>query len=253
MTAWLMAHGPIPSFQKYLLEPARLSSPGLVYGKYAQEAVSLTEEYRGVLRICPWTNSVIWMDLEWSGYISAQRDVSLFFFRCSWVSLIFSSWSKPSEKESMVLSWKSGMTSGWNGAFLHCNRMFNYKPSILGYLRYLHLWKPPNLLKHSTTRRIWRGRWDFCSVPLLGESRGSEIRFQALQFAASRFVMVCLGNYPKVTSPFKFIYPQYIHILSACSRKVVRRATWLPRCIRYPNPSANLPKSGQHVAIPPRL
>ena len=151
MTAWLMAHGPIPSFQKYLLEPARLSSPGLVYGKYAQEAVSLTEEYRGVLRICPWTNSVIWMDLEWSGYISAQRDVSLFFFRCSWVSLIFSSWSKPSEKESMVLSWKSGMTSGWNGAFLHCNRMFNYKPSILGYLRYLHLWKPPpDLLKHST-------------------------------------------------------------------------------------------------------
>lgn len=143
MTAWLMAHGPIPSFQKYLLEPARLSSPGLVYGKYAQEAVSLTEKYRGVLRICPWTNSVIWMDLEWSGYISAQRDVSLFFFRCSWVSLIFSSWSKPSEKESMVLSWKSGMTSGWNGAFLHCNRMFNYKPSILGYLRYLHLWKPP--------------------------------------------------------------------------------------------------------------
>ena len=105
MTAWLMAHGPIPSFQKYLLEPARLSSPGLVYGKYAQEAVSLTEKYRGVLRICPWTNSVIWMDLEWSGYISAQRDVSLFFFRCSWVSLIFSSWSKPSEKESMVLSW----------------------------------------------------------------------------------------------------------------------------------------------------
>lgn len=97
------------------------------------------------------------------------------FFRCSWVSLIFSSWSKPSEKESMVLSWKSGMTSGWNEAFLHCNRMFNYKPSILGYLRYLHLWKPPNLLKHSTTRRIWRGRWDFCSVPLLGESRGSEI------------------------------------------------------------------------------
>jgi hypothetical protein len=91
------------------------------------------------------------------------------------VSLIFSSWSKPSEKESMVLSWKSGMTSGWNEAFLHCNRMFNYKPSILGYLRYLHLWKPPNLLKHSTTRRIWRGRWDFCSVPLLGESRGSEI------------------------------------------------------------------------------
>jgi len=175
MTAWLMAHGPIPSFQKYLLEPARLSSPGLVYGKYAQEAESLTEKYRGVLRICPWTNSVIWMDLEWSGYISAQRDVSLFFFRCSWVSLIFSSWSKPSEKESMVLSWKSGMTSGWNEAFLHCNRMFNYKPSILGYLRYLHLWKPPNLLKHSTTRRIWRGRWDFCSVPLLGESRGSEI------------------------------------------------------------------------------
>ena len=67
------------------------------------------------------------------------------------------------------------LTSGWNEAFLHCNRMFNYKPSILGYLRYLHLWKPPNLLKHSTTRRIWRGRWDFCSVPLLGESRGSEI------------------------------------------------------------------------------
>ena len=53
MTAWLMVHGPIPSFQKYLLEPARLSSPGLVYGKYAQEAVSLTEKYRGVLRICP--------------------------------------------------------------------------------------------------------------------------------------------------------------------------------------------------------
>lgn len=43
MTAWLMVHGPIPSFQKYLLEPARLSSPGLVYGKYAQEAVSLTK------------------------------------------------------------------------------------------------------------------------------------------------------------------------------------------------------------------
>lgn len=87
----------------------------------------------------------------------------------------------------------------------------------------------------------------------LEKAEGQKFRFQALQFAASRFVMVCLGNYPKVTSPFKFIYPQYIHILSACSRKVVRRATWLPRCIRYPNPSANLPKSGQHVAIPPRL
>ena len=171
MTAWLMAHGPIPSFQKYLLEPARLSSPGLVYGKYAQEAVSLTEKYRGVLRICPWTNSVIWMDLEWSGYISAQRDVSLFFF-----SVLLGVFDLLLMKQTL----REGihgpqLTSGWNEAFLHCNRMFNYKPSILGYLRYLHLWKPPNLLKHSTTRRIWRGRWDFCSVPLLGESRGSEI------------------------------------------------------------------------------
>ena len=214
------------------------------------------QKYRGVLRICPWTNSVIWMDLEWSGYISAQRDVSLFFFRCSWVSLIFSSSSKPSEKESMVLSWKSGMTSGWNGAFLHCNRMFNYKPSILGYLRYLHLSKPPpNLLKHSTTllEVSEEGGGTSAAYHFLEKAEGQKFRFQALQFAASRFVMVCLGNYPKVTSPFKFIYPQYIHILSACSRKVVRRATWLPRCIRYPNPSANLPKSGQHVAIPPRL
>lgn len=57
------------------------------------------------------------------------------------------------------------------------------------------------------------------------KQRVRNFRFQALQFATSRFVMVCLGNYPKVTSPFKFIYPQYIHILSACSRKVVRRAT----------------------------
>ena len=129
------------------------------------------QKYRGVLRICPWTNSVIWMDLEWSGYISAQRDVSLFFF-----SVLLGVFDLLLMKQTL----REGihgpqLTSGWNEAFLHCNRMFNYKPSILGYLRYLHLWKPPNLLKHSTTRRIWRGRWDFCSVPLLGESRGSEI------------------------------------------------------------------------------
>ena len=129
------------------------------------------QKYRGALRICPWTNSVIWMDLEWSGYISAQRDVSLFFF-----SVLLGVFDLLLMKQTL----REGihgpqLTSGWNEAFLHCNRMFNYKPSILGYLRYLHLWKPPNLLKHSTTRRIWRGRWDFCSVPLLGESRGSEI------------------------------------------------------------------------------
>lgn len=103
--------------------------------------------------------------------------------------------------------------------------MFNYKPSILGYLRYLHLWKPPNLLKHSTTllEVSEEGGGTSAAHPFLETAEGQKFRFQALQFAASRFVMVCLGNYPKVT--FKFIYPQYIHILSACSREVVRRAT----------------------------
>ena len=73
-----------------------------------------------------------------SGHISAQRDGCWYLFRRSWVSLIFSSWSRPSEKEFMVLSRKDGnptrsgpsslsiwclfryvygMTSGWNGGF----------------------------------------------------------------------------------------------------------------------------------------
>ena len=256
MTAWLMAHGPIPSFQKYLLEPARLSSPGLVYGKYAQEAVSLTEEYRGVLRICPWTNSVIWMDLEWSGYISAQRDVSLFFFGAPGCL-----WSSPHEANPQRRNpWSSAENQGWHlvemglsSIVIGCSiinhpfwgtsgtSIYGNHPQICWNIRPLYskyLKRAVGLLQRTTS---WR------------KQRVRNFRFQALQFATSRFVMVCLGNYPKVTSPFKFIYPQYIHILSACSRKVVRRATWLPRCIRYPNPSANLPKSGQHVAIPPRL
>ena len=171
------------------------------------------------------------------------------FFRCSWVSLIFSSWSKPSEKESMVLSW-------------HLVEM-RLSSIVIGCSIINHpFWGTSGTSIYGNPQICWNirpldvseeGGGTSAAYHFLEKAEGQKFRFQALQFAASRFVMVCLGNYPKVTSPFKFIYPQYIHILSACSRKVVRRATWLPRCIRYPNPSANLPKSGQHVAIPPRL